>query len=43
MERFMAKLGGEGKTLNITGDPFICKAVGEDTANGWSMKNLIKR
>ena len=27
----------EGKRLNILGDPFICKAVGEDTANSWAL------
>ena len=28
---------GEGKRLTVTGDPFVCKAVGEDTANGWAL------
>ncbi len=27
----------EGKRLNILGDPFICKAVGEDTTNSWAL------
>ncbi len=31
---YISKLTGQGKRLNVTGDPFICKAVGEDTANG---------
>src|ERR1044071_2582633 len=28
---------GEGKRLGIMGDPFVCKAVGEDTDDGWSL------
>lgn len=28
---------GEGKQLGIMGDPFVCKAVGEDTDNDWSL------
>ena len=27
---------GEGKKLNLIGDPFTVKVRGEDTANGWS-------
>jgi quercetin dioxygenase-like cupin family protein len=27
---------GEGKRLDVVGDPFICKAVGENTGNTWA-------
>jgi hypothetical protein len=28
---YIAQLPGQGKRLNITGDPFTCKVAGEDT------------
>jgi quercetin dioxygenase-like cupin family protein len=28
---------GEGKRLEIVGDPFICKATGENTGNVWAL------
>ena len=34
---YTSQLPGQGKKLNITGDPFICKALGEDTASGWAL------
>ncbi len=34
---YISELAGQGKQLNIAGDPFICKAVGKDTANEWSL------
>jgi quercetin dioxygenase-like cupin family protein len=34
---YVAQSAGQGKQLNITGDPFICKVVGRDTENGWAL------
>lgn len=34
---YTSRPAGEGKQLSVVGDPFICKAVGEDTANGWAL------
>jgi quercetin dioxygenase-like cupin family protein len=34
---YTSRLAGQGKQLNITGDPFTCKVVGEDTANSWAL------
>lgn len=34
---YIAQSAGQGKRMSITGDPFICKAVGKDTANGWAL------
>jgi quercetin dioxygenase-like cupin family protein len=34
---YISQLAGQGKPLNITGDPFICKVVGQETANGWAL------
>jgi quercetin dioxygenase-like cupin family protein len=28
---------GEGKILSVAGDPFLCKALGADTDNDWSL------
>jgi quercetin dioxygenase-like cupin family protein len=28
---------GEGKKLAVAGDPFTCKAVGENTGNAWAL------
>lgn len=28
---------GEGRSLNVTGDPFVCKALGGDTGGEWSL------
>lgn len=28
---------GEGRTLSVAGDPFVCKALGADTDGEWSL------
>jgi len=34
---YFSQAAGQGKPLSVTGDPFVCKAAGADTDNGWAL------